>query len=376
MIEDADDSWIDLFRVDIFDVEGSVDPLHILAYQVGADFVVGANLYVTLGMTFDYAVAKRYSFSLSLFSRKCTNNVVDLETAHYEFMFYAMGTMGVRAGVEFEIAIGLFSTKLDSIGICAEAGAYAQMWGYFYYQLKWEQGSGKESNYSGAMFIDIGAYLKISFKAQAFSCEKLTWKPTLYEHEWPIYSVGEQENVLDFFLEEDADDLNIEMIAETSTTLPTSVLTMKYLDMKSGKLGGEENDKGKLVPGKIFDDKTESRFKIELSNSENFSYDPADNTIHVTPNGKGTAETDMTITWLGCKLSFHSEPIQRTVHISWVSPTAQYITFNTSGGSRDPPQRLVHRRGLHPALRPRQRHARLRRREHGPDPLRPVAAQY
>lgn len=334
MIDDAEDSWIEIFRVKIFEQAGAVDPLHILAYQVGAHFVVSANLYVTVGMTFDYAVAKRYSFSLSLFSRRCTNNVVDLETAHYEFMFYAMGTMGIRAGVEFEIAIGLFSTKLDSIGICAEAGAYAQMWGYFYYQLKWEQGSGKESNYSGAMFIDIGAYLKISFKAQVFSCEKLTWKPTIYEHEWPIYSVGEQENVLDFFLEEDADDLNIEMIAETSTTLPTSVLTMKYLDMKSGKLGGEEDDNGRLVPGKIFDDKTESRFKIELSNSENFSYDPETNTINVTPNGKGTAETDMTITWLGCKLSFHSEPIRRTVHISWVSPTAQYIVFNTAGGSR------------------------------------------
>lgn len=336
MIEDADDSWIDLFRVDIFDVEGSVDPLHILAYQVGADFVVGANLYVTLGMTFDYAVAKRYSFSLSLFSRKCTNNVVDLETAHYEFMFYAMGTMGVRAGVEFEIAIGLFSTKLDSIGICAEAGAYAQMWGYFYYQLKWEEGSSKQSNYSGAMFIDIGAYLKISFKAQVFSCEKLTWKPTLYEHEWPIYSVGEQENVLDFFLEEDADDLYIDMIEETSATLPTSVLTMKYLDMKSGELGGEKDDKGKLVPGRIFDDETESRFNIAFSGKDAglFTYDASTNTITATPGEHGSLEAYMTLTWLGCKLSFHSEPIQRTVALTYVSPTANYIIFNSNGGSR------------------------------------------
>ena len=336
MIEDADDSWIELFRVKIFEQENSVDPYHILAYKIGADFVVSANLYVTLGLTFDYAVAKRYSFSLSLFSRKCTNNTVDLEPAHYEFMFYAMGTMGLRAGVEFEIAIGLFSTKLDSIGICAEAGAYAQMWGYFYYQLKWETGQSKQSNYSGAMYIDIGAYLKISFKAQAFSSKKLTWKPTIYEHEWPIYSAGEQENVLDFFLEEEADDLYIDMLAETSATLPTSVLTMKYLDMKSGELSGEKDDKGKPIPGKIYDDDTESRFDIAFSGKDaaSFTYDPATNTITANPGERGSLEAYMTLTWLGCKLSFNSNPIQRTVALTYISPDANYIVFNSNGGSR------------------------------------------
>lgn len=331
MIEDADDSWIELFRVKIFEQEKSVDPYHILAYKIGAHFVASANLYVTLGLTFDYAVAKRYSFSLTLFSRKCTNNTVDLEPAHYEFMFYAMGTMGLRAGVEFEIAIGLFSTKLDSVGICAEAGAYAQMWGYFYYQLKWETGQSKQSNYGGAMYIDIGAYLKISFKAQAFSSKKLTWKPTIYEHEWPIYSAGEQENVLDFVLEEDADDLYIDMIAETSATLPTSVLTMKYLDMKSGELGGEEN-----VPGKIYDDGTESRFDIAFSGRDAgcFQYDAAANTITAIPGERGALEANMTITWLGCKLSFHNQPIRRTVQLTYVSPDANYIVFDSNGGSR------------------------------------------
>lgn len=335
MIENAEDSWIDIFRVTIFEKEGAVDKLHILAYKVGADFVVSANLYVTMGLTFDYAVAKRYSFSLSLFSRKCTNNVVDLETAHYEFAFYVMGTVGIRAGVEFEIAIGLFSTKLDSIGICAEAGVYAQMWGYFYYQLSWQKGSPKQSQYNGAMYIDIGAYLKISFKAQAFSNDKLTWKPTLFEKEWPFYSVGEQENVLDFFLEEDDEDLDIELIDEKTVTLPTSVLTMKYLDMKTGEMGGEEDDDGNLVPGKIFDDATESRFKITFSDPEHFSYDAKTNTITVTPKtGEGRVDGEMTLTWLGCKLSFNSNPIQRTVKITWLNPDAQYITFDSNGGSR------------------------------------------
>ena len=187
MMEDADDSWIELFRREIFSKEGPVDRLHILVYGISADFVVSANVYVTMGLTFSYSVAKRYNFSLQLFHKKATNQTIDLEEANYNFDFYVMGTLGIRAGVEFEIGIGLFSLKLDSIGITAETGAYARLWGYFYYHLSWTKSGGKDSNASGAMLVEIGLYLKITFKAQLFSNEKLTYQPTLYENEWPLW---------------------------------------------------------------------------------------------------------------------------------------------------------------------------------------------
>lgn len=335
MIEDADDTWVELFRKEIFSAEGSVDPFHILCYGISADFVVSANMYVTLGVTFDYGVAKRYNFSLTLFHKNCTNETIDLETAHYQLSAYVMGTLGVRAGIEFEIAIGLFSLKLDSIGICAEAGVYAQLWGYFYYELKWEKGQGKDSYYAGALLIEIGAYLKISFKAQLFSSDKLTYQPTLYENQWPVLTIGEPQNVFDF-IDLDAGDLSYDIFSTTRDFLSSDIFTMKYLDMQTGKLGGvEDEDTGVMAPGRNCDDATESHFTIEFSDPDHFRYEADTNSIVVTPGNTVSLETTMTIRWKDGTLALTSRPLVRTLNITWQDPeNARYYSFDSRGGSR------------------------------------------
>lgn len=72
--------------------------------------------------------------------------------------------------------VGLISLKLDKIGIVADVGAYSQLWGYFFYHLRWMQGQGKEERSAGAMLIEIGMYIDIKFLAQAFNSSKLTWR--------------------------------------------------------------------------------------------------------------------------------------------------------------------------------------------------------
>lgn len=332
MMEDADESWIDLVRKEIFAQEGNVDPFHILCYGISADFVVKANLYVTMGMSFEFGVARRYNFSILLFHKQSTNETIDLEEAHYNFDFYVMGTVGVRVGVEFEIAVGLFSLKLDSIGITAEAGAYAQLWGYFYYHLSWTQSGGKDSNAAGAMFVEIGLYLTITFKAQLFSSDKLTYQPVLYDGQWPLWSAGAQENVYDFAYDEDDDRLGIDLKTVRSVTLPSSLFDMSYMDMKTGELyDGDENPAGN------YDDATESHFTIELSNGA-FRYDPAGNTVTITPDASSIKEScDVTIRWKNGALAFTSEPIERTLHIEWSDPAnVQYYAFDSNGGSYVP----------------------------------------
>lgn len=332
MMEDADESWIDLVRKEIFAQEGNVDPFHILCYGISADFVVKANLYVTMGMSFEFGVARRYNFSILLFHKQSTNETIDLEEAHYNFDFYVMGTVGVRVGVEFEIAVGLFSLKLDSIGITAEAGAYAQLWGYFYYHLSWTQSGGKDSNAAGAMFVEIGLYLTISFKAQLFSSDKLTYQPVLYDGQWPLWSAGAQNNVYDFAYDDDDDRLNIDLKSVRSVTLPSSLFDMSYMDMKTGELyDGDENPAGN------YDDATESHFTIELSNGA-FRYDPAGNTVTITPDASSIKEScDVTIRWKNGALAFTSTPIERTLHIEWSDPAnVQYYAFDSNGGSYVP----------------------------------------
>ena len=332
MMEDADESWIDLVRKEIFAQEGNVDPFHILCYGISADFVVKANLYVTMGMSFEFGVARRYNFSIMLFHKQSTNETIDLEEAHYNFDFYVMGTIGVRVGVEFEIGVGLFSLKLDSIGITAEAGAYAQLWGYFYYHLSWTKSGGKDSNAAGAMYVEIGLYLTVTFKAQLFSSDKLTYQPVLYDGQWPLWSAGAQNNVYDFAYDDDDDQLDIDIKSVRTLTLPSSLFDMSYMDMKTGEIyDGDENPAGN------YDDATESHFVIELSNSA-FRYNPANNTITIQPgDGVVNESCDMTIRWKNGALAFTSEPIQRTLHIEWSDPAnVQYYAFDSNGGSYVP----------------------------------------
>ena len=337
-MENVEESWLEIIRVTLFESEGHVDPLHILCYGISADFVVSANLYVTIGMTFEYGVAKRYNFSVALFSRKVSTDAIDLEESHYQFDFYVMGTIGIRAGIELEVAVGLFSLKLDSVGICAEAGAYAQMWGYFYYSLSWSKSEGKSSYYAGALCIEIGLYLSISFKAQLFSSDKLTYNPTLYDEDWPLLGIGEAENIYDFAYEDDDDILNMEVETVTEFSLDTELFNMNYLDLKSGDLYGseseDEDDDGEPdnEPGN-YDDKEESHYTITLSNPK-FTYDPEFNIVTLDPGISIEETCEITITWKHGTLAFSTQAIERTLTIHWTDPAnRRFIAFNSMGGS-------------------------------------------
>ncbi len=340
MLESADDSWIDIVRQEIFAQEGNVDPFHILVYGVSADFVVSANVHVTLGMTFSYMVAKQYNFSIKLFDKETTNEVVDLAKSQYNFDFYVMGTIGIRAGIEFEIAVGLFSLKLDSVGITAEAGVYAQMWGYFYYTCNYEKDREPDefvSEYSGAVCMELGMYLEITFKAQLFSSDQLTWEPTIYENQWPFLTLGKTMNVYGFapLAEEEADEealltFDLTGVNETSQTrelqLPSYIFDMNALDLQSGDnydgnstiMDGDEANCVNMdsdEPNKYSYD--EEHFFMELSDTQHFLYNEENNTITVTPGNAAKLSAELKITWDAGSMAFTSDPIERVVTINW-----------------------------------------------------------
>lgn len=124
---------------------------------------------VAVGFDFDYITGKRYTYTIDVFAGNVYNDTVQLIENAYEFDFYVMGRLAVRAGLEFEFKVGVFSTKIASVGFVAEAGAYTKLWGYFYYELKYTQSLGKSQQYCGALLIDVGAYLDVALKAQAIN---------------------------------------------------------------------------------------------------------------------------------------------------------------------------------------------------------------
>lgn len=324
VMSNADDTWTEILNVKLFENNGNAF-LHIFCWQVKGSFIVSANLAVSLGMSFDYTIQKRYNFSVRVKSRQTTNQTIDIITPQYNFDFYVVGTIGIRAGLRLEMYVGLFSLKLDKIGITADVGAYAQLWGYFFYHLAWKQGVGKTENSAGAMMIEIGMYLDIKFVAQAFNSSKLTWNPTIYANQWPLWSAGEMQNVYAFA---DGGNTSYTLKAARTMTLPASTYDMRSMDLKSGELGTVNKDSSQSGAN-------EQNFYITFSNPS-FTYDAAGNTVMVKPVTAGSLkeDTDMTITWKKAALAFTSKPIQKVIHIAWSDPEGErYISFDSVGGS-------------------------------------------
>jgi hypothetical protein len=258
MLENESD-WVELFSQKIFEQEGSVDPFHILVYEINLNFVITANMNISIGCDFYYENAKRYNYSIGVFQKTCTTETIDLVEEHYEFTFYVMGTMGLRAGLKFEIKVGVFSTKLASLGISAEVGAYVRVWGYFYYELSYTTSRGRQSKSSGALYFELGIYMEIAFEAQAFK-GTFSYNPPLYENEWPLWSAGARENVQAFAeMEEEITEISLKKHVQTFE-VPDTLFTMSYLDLKTGETGEGFYDDAKS-------------FKIEITNQA-FSYDP------------------------------------------------------------------------------------------------------
>ena len=79
----------------------------------------------------------------------------------------------MKAGVRLTVRVGLLSTELASVGLSAEVGGYVQLWGYLYYILKYTASSGRNTRAIGALYLEIGIYLDIKFRAQALSMHLL-----------------------------------------------------------------------------------------------------------------------------------------------------------------------------------------------------------
>lgn len=330
---DADSDWVRVIDQSIVDQEWRLPPaLPIIAVNAEANFVVKMDACVSIGFDFDYQTGKRYTYTVDVFAGQVYNDTVSLLEETYEFSFYTMGRLAVKAGIEFEFKVGLFSTDLDSVGFQAEAGAYTKVWGYFFYELHYAESSGRSQSYSGALLIDVGAYLEVGLKAQAFN-DRYKAEAKLYDKEWSLYTVGNQDNVLDFATEvEDMPDIQLKQHVR-SAVIPDSVFSLDYLDLKDGK-------EKQAVYNDYFDETQKvsaanrKNFEITMTNDK-FSYDPQTNTITVNPAaGDKKLEGEMIITWVRYPLAFSSRPIQRRIHLYWDNLRDGYVIVPyTNGGT-------------------------------------------
>ena len=322
MLDDEAD-WVELYSKSL--TESHVRVIGIIDIEFKVEFVVSANVNISMGMTYWYKNAKRYVYSIMVFDRKVTSNSIDLSEEQYEFSVYAIGTIGIRAGIRLSVAVGLISTKLASVGFTAEVGGYAQVWGYLYYQLKYAASQGRTASSMGAIYMEIGMYMEVNFLAQALS-GTFSYNPTLFEKQWPLYSVGVVENVCDYAYGQDSVK-DIKMKRDVKTVrLPDTYFEMQYLDMKEGL------DDNNEYFTKVYDD-SDRYFSITMTNPA-FSYDPETNIVEVNPGSEPQQDGEMIITWKSQKGSFNTKPITRKISLHWDNlRDGYYIAFQTNGGS-------------------------------------------
>ncbi len=344
-MEDVNKDWVDLFTVDLAKWTGAVDPLHILAYGIDVDFVVSANLNVALGITYQYEKSKRHTFTLYLMSGNASNNTIDLGINGYQLDLYVMGHIGLRAGIRAKVTLGLFSTELAGIGLQFETGAYARLWGYFYYYLEnWKKNGvwQNKSGYSGALLIEIGTYLDVKFIAEALGGE-YKFDPSLITAEWPLWSAGRQENVYDFGYSYNP---TYSILNTNKYTIPSFVFDMYWMDLKSGKIKKgntpyTKNYDSKKAPTRA-NDPSEEYFFVEMSNP-NFKYNPVNNQVTIdTSSGDLSQTSTMKITWKGAPLSGSSHAMSRKITLNWSNvKDAATIEYNSNGGSPVPMIRML-----------------------------------
>ncbi len=323
LIED-DGEWVELYTREIKHQHFRI--IYVIDIALELDFVVWAKVNVSIGMSFWYKNAKRYVFTLHVKGRKATSDTINITEEQYEFTAYAMGTIGIKAGVRLTIRVGLISTELASVGLSAEVGGYVQLWGYLYYILKYSASNGRDSRAIGALYLELGIYLDIKFRATALS-SAFTYSPTIFEAMWPLFTAGTRENVLDFV---DTEETVCEMKYEyRQVRLPDDFFNMNYMDMKEGLDDGEYFTK-------IYEDDSDKYFKITMTNDA-FTYDPKTNLITVDPGSEKSVDGEMIVTWKNQPGTFNTKPFQKKVKLHWdMLRDAYVIAFISNGGSYVP----------------------------------------
>ncbi|WP_338118536.1 InlB B-repeat-containing protein [Paenibacillus qinlingensis] len=306
MLENETD-WVPLIKRELVSRSKTV-AAGLVEVEFTAEFVVSANANLTMGIDFSYKTAKRYSLTLGLISFTSNNSNFSLPgDGDYQFTFYVMGTLGLRAGVNMSVKAGVGKVEWDSIGLSAEPGAYVNLWGYFYYQTK-NVNKVQSTMSSGALYLELGIYLEIAVGADVLDGEFSVSAP-VYENTWPLYTVG-SENMIDDFAYPQDDKLGLTLAGSaTSIAVPESLLMMSTFNLKKGDTGTQAYNT--------------SKFDIKVDQA-NFRYNASTQKIEVVNKSIPVSTGNLVITWKSAPLSFTSAPLKRTIPLTWLARAGDY----------------------------------------------------
>ncbi len=305
--------WVKLVEKEMFAAEVNICGVVI---GIGVDFVVRMDMSIAIGSNLEYEVGKRYNFwfKIGLFKPSSGSSTMDLIDEKFAFQFYVMGRLGLRAGIEAEFYVGLGTGKFASVGITAELGPYIKMYGFFVYEYtKYRPANTRDwtetERMAGGLFMEFGLYFILGFEAEALGL--FEYSHDFLDEEIPLLTAGEQKYYYDFSYEPEEGEMVLVKDEDSNSIngitmkLRDSLISMNYLDLKSGKQGEETVNYG--------------RYSFTLSNP-NFKFDEKTGIISVdVPEGTRFMECDLTVTYKYGKVAFSQFDMTVTIPLVWTN---------------------------------------------------------
>lgn len=331
-----DAEYVNLVKQELFRLPISPDPLHLVEFSLEADLVVSFKLNCMIGAGISYGNAKQYSFNAKVFAKESSSSEADLETPNFRVDFYVFGMVGARIGILLDARVGIISTKIDSIGITAEAGFYAELYGFLYVFYAWESGSEPTSGAMGSMLFEIGMYLDVNFVAQ-LGDGKLSAGKEIYSNTWPLLQLGAVDVPMEFEIKQNDSKLTVEIPEHKNTVaVPQELFKMKMMGLKDGKLTSVSKDSDKTgdasytftVNGRTFTQYNEEHFEVtcydtdkdgNIISGNSFQYLPATNEIYVKPASTDTNELWGVVEFVykNETFGFNTVKLKRKVKVHW-----------------------------------------------------------
>lgn len=313
---ELDSDWVELYRKQIFSMKKTV--AKIIKFELTVDFVVELNIRMAMGMNFNYTNAKRYVFGVYIFKHRTTTRTYNLVNEQYNLRLYAMGAVGLRAGVEIWPSVSLISRKVATVGIVAKLGAYLKGYGYVLYALHYEVGKPKTSNASGALYVEVGMFMDISANLSAFK-GKVSWTPEIYTDETPLWSAGSTHAITAFEMKDADGEGDTPTVylknGGLDVVLPQTVQALTGFDLTTGKDRTETYDWNKFDIS--FDDPRFTTYHTG-PNSGNYSQQYVKLNLSDWQNcNEPEIDCVMTLTYKGSDLSFSTTPVQLKVKVHW-----------------------------------------------------------
>lgn len=312
--------WVTLVNKEICSAEMNYYGI-VIGTQV--NFLVRADLNIAIGSNLEYEVGKRYNFwfKVGLFEPSAGSSTMDLLDERFDFQFYVMGKVGIKAGIRAKLYVGIGSAKFASVGITAELGPYIKLYGFFIYEYsKYRpantQNTTSKERMAGALYLEFGLYFMLGFEANALG-NLFEYSHDFIDKEIPLVTAGQNVFYYNTAYEPGEDEVIVvrdednNSINGITMDAPKNVFALSYVELNTGIQGTDSLDF--------------SNYNVRFTN-RNFSFNKNTGKIEVTvPEKTRYIKSDMIITYLYNKVAFSQYDMTVTVPVVWTNLSTEEL---------------------------------------------------